>query len=44
MSKLSDDIRVLTAISWTYIIVIENIGSEGGLGFYYTVLQPGRAG
>lgn len=33
MSKLSDDIRVLTAISWTYIIVIENIGSEGGLGF-----------
>ncbi|MBK9689662.1 MAG: ABC transporter permease subunit [Saprospiraceae bacterium] len=33
MSKLSDDIRVLTAISWTYIIVIENIGSEGGIGF-----------
>ena len=33
LSKLSDDIRVLTAISWTYIIVIENIGSEGGLGF-----------
>lgn len=33
LSKLSDDIRVLTAISWTYIIVIENIGGEGGLGF-----------
>jgi NitT/TauT family transport system permease protein len=33
MSKLSDDIRVLTAISWTYIIVVENIGSEGGIGF-----------
>ncbi|MBK8699865.1 MAG: ABC transporter permease subunit [Saprospiraceae bacterium] len=33
LAKLSDDIRVLTAISWTYIIVIENIGSEGGLGF-----------
>jgi ABC-type nitrate/sulfonate/bicarbonate transport system permease component len=33
MSKLSDDIRVLTAISWTYIIVIENIGSNGGIGF-----------
>lgn len=32
MSKLSDDIRVLTAISWTYIIVAEMIGNEGGLG------------
>jgi ABC-type nitrate/sulfonate/bicarbonate transport system permease component len=33
MSKLSDDIRLLTAISWTYIIVIENIGANGGVGF-----------
>jgi hypothetical protein len=33
MSRLSDDIRLLTAISWTYIIVIENIGSNGGVGF-----------
>lgn len=32
VSRLSDDIRVLTAISWTYIIVAENIGSEGGIG------------
>ena len=32
MSKFMDDIRVLTAISWTYIIVIEGVGSEGGLG------------
>ncbi len=32
MSKFSDDIRVLTAISWTYIIIIESIGNEGGLG------------
>lgn len=32
LSKLSDDIRVLTAISWTYIIVAEMIGNEGGLG------------
>ncbi|HPK10964.1 MAG TPA: ABC transporter permease subunit [Saprospiraceae bacterium] len=32
ISKLIDDIRVLTAISWTYIIVIENIGSQKGLG------------
>ena len=32
MSRLSDDIRVLTAISWTYIIVIEGVGSTGGVG------------
>lgn len=32
LSKLSDDIRVLTAISWTYIIVAEGIGDQGGLG------------
>lgn len=32
LSKLSDDIRVLTAISWTYIIVAEGIASQGGLG------------
>ncbi|MBT8231365.1 MAG: ABC transporter permease subunit [Saprospiraceae bacterium] len=32
-SKLIDDIRILTAISWTYIVVIETINSEeGGLG------------
>jgi len=32
LSKLSDDIRVLTAISWTYIIVAEGIATQGGLG------------
>jgi len=32
MSRLSDDIRVLTAISWTYIIVAESLGAKGGLG------------
>lgn len=32
MSRLIDDIRVLTAISWTYIIVAEMMGNEGGLG------------
>jgi len=32
MSRLSDDIRILTAISWTYIIVAEMIASDGGLG------------
>lgn len=32
-SKLIDDIRILTAISWTYIVVIETINTEqGGLG------------
>jgi len=32
MSKISDDIRVLTAISWTYIIIAENVNAVGGLG------------
>lgn len=31
-SRLSDDIRVLTAISWTYIIFIEMMGNQGGIG------------
>lgn len=38
LSRLSDDLRVLTAISWTYIIVAEGINStQGGLGtlIYY---------
>jgi len=32
LSRLIDDIRVLTAISWTYIIIIEYINREGGMG------------
>ena len=32
MAKLIDDIRVLTAISWTYIILAEGYNKEGGLG------------
>ena len=32
MSKLIDDIRVLTAISWTYIIIAEYANRTGGLG------------
>jgi NitT/TauT family transport system permease protein len=32
VSKLSDDIRVLTAISWTYIIIAESLGNQGGIG------------
>ncbi len=33
MSRLSDDIRIMTAISWTYITFVEAIASEGGLGY-----------
>lgn len=32
ISRLSDDIRVLTAISWTYIIIAESLYSGGGIG------------
>lgn len=32
LTKLTDDIRVLVAISWTYIIVAELVNSEGGVG------------
>lgn len=30
MSRLLDDIRVLTAVSWTYIIIAEYINKDGG--------------
>jgi NitT/TauT family transport system permease protein len=33
MSKLTDDIRVLTAISWTYVIVAEMVNVAGGVGY-----------
>lgn len=32
MARLSDDIRILVGISWTYIIVAELAGIQGGLG------------
>ncbi len=32
MSRLMDDIRVLTAISWTYIIIAELLNRQGGIG------------
>jgi len=32
VSRLFDDVRILTAISWTYIVVAEGLGSQGGLG------------
>lgn len=31
-SKVSDDVRVLVAISWTYIIVAELLNKSGGIG------------
>jgi len=31
-SKLIDDIRVLTAISWTYITIAEMLNKGGGIG------------
>jgi len=44
LSKLSSDIRVLVAISWTYIIVAEMINSsEGGIGaLAYTCARQSR--
>jgi NitT/TauT family transport system permease protein len=38
MSRIWDDIRIMTAISWTYIVFIEAFSSEGGLG---DILQKG---
>ena len=32
MSRLFDDIRVLTAISWTYITIAELLNKSGGIG------------
>ncbi len=32
MTQLMDDIRVLTAISWTYIIIAELVNRAGGIG------------
>lgn len=44
MSRLWDDIRILTAISWTYIIFVEAINSQGGLGdiIIYGARRQGR--
>ena len=32
VSRLSDDVRVLTAISWTYITIAEMLNRSGGIG------------
>jgi NitT/TauT family transport system permease protein len=43
VSKLSTDIRVITAISWTYIIVAEMTNNEGGIGaMIYTSAKKSR--
>jgi len=42
MGKLWDDIIVLTAITWTYIIIVEILNRTGGMGDLILVLR--RAG
>ena len=43
ISRLFDDIRILTAISWTYLIVAEMIASQGGIGaLSFAVRRQGR--
>jgi NitT/TauT family transport system permease protein len=44
ISRLSDDIRVLVAISWTYIIIAEVVNkSQGGIGaLAYTASRQAR--
>jgi NitT/TauT family transport system permease protein len=37
-SKIFDDIRVMVAISWTYIVIAEVINATGGLGHKIQVL------
>jgi len=42
-SKLFDDIRVLVAISWTYIIVAEMVNKTGGVGaMIFTAARQSR--
>ncbi|MDH5655074.1 MAG: ABC transporter permease subunit, partial [Spirochaetia bacterium] len=43
ISRVSDDIRVLVAISWTYLIVAELVNKTGGLGaLAYTAGRQSR--
>lgn len=39
LSKLSDDIRVLTAISWTYVIYCEMVNARAGVGYLIYLAQ-----
>lgn len=43
ISKISDDIRVLVAISWTYIIIAELVNKAGGIGaMIFTAARQSR--
>lgn len=44
ISRLWDDLRIMTAISWTYIVFVEAINSQGGLGdvIIYGARRQGR--
>ena len=43
LSKLFDDIRVIVAISWTYIIVAEMVNNTGGIGgMIFTAARQSR--
>jgi len=43
ISKLSDDIRVIVAISWTYIIIAEMVNKTEGVGaMIFTAARQGR--
>lgn len=44
MSRLWNDLRIMTAISWTYITFVETINSQGGLGdiLIYGARRQGR--
>ncbi len=41
LAKISDDIRVITAISWTYIIIAEMLNKTGGIGALLSTLRRG---
>lgn len=44
ISKISDDIRVLVAISWTYIVIVELLNKEGGIGaMIYNAAKQSRS-
>lgn len=43
ISKITDDVRVLTAISWTYIIIAELLNKGAGIGsLIYTKSRQGQ--
>lgn len=43
ISSLWNDLRIMTAISWTYIVFVEGINAQGGLGsIIYTARRMSR--